>query len=105
MALFVLVMFSEIYRRVAYFGWWADDTADTFGRRDALAILRDAVERCGEQDMRTSDVSAALAYLEAIGTRQRAFIDFRAGLDLPDALERSQAVLRAYKAVVRVLSP
>lgn len=96
-------MFSEIYRRVAYFGHWADDTADTFGRRDALAILRDAVERCGDQDMRTSDVDTALAYLEAIGTRQRAFADFRLGLGLLDPFERSQAVLCAYRAIVRLL--
>ena len=96
-------MFSDAYRRVKYFGHWAEETADAFGGRDALAVLRDAADRCGEEDMRTAHVTAALAFLAASATRQGAFDDFRRGMDIPDPQTRSQAVLEAYTAISRVL--
>lgn len=96
-------MFSNAYRGVHYFGHWAEETADDFGTRDALAVLRVAVERCAEEDMRTAEVMAALAYLEPLATRGGAFRAFRAGLGLPDPASRLVAVLAAYEGIVRVL--
>ena len=96
-------MFSDAYRRVKYFGQWAEETADAFGGRDALAVLRDAADRCGEEDMRTAHVAAALAFLAASATRQGAFDAFRRGLDTPHPQRRSAAVQGAYMAIVRVV--
>jgi hypothetical protein len=98
-------MFSDAYRGVKYFGHWAEETADAFGSRDALAVLRDAAERCGEEDMRTAHVDAALAYLAATATRQGAFGAFRQGLAIHDPETRSRAVLDAFMAISRVIGP
>lgn len=96
-------MFSDPYRGVKYFGHWADETADAFGGRDALAVLRDAVVRCADEDMRTPDVLAALAFLAARATRGAAFADFRRGLDLPDPETRSAAILAAYSGIAQIV--
>jgi hypothetical protein len=96
-------MFSDAYRGVKYFGHWAEETADAFGGRDALAVLRDAADRCAEEDMRTPHVAAALAFLAATATRQGAFDAFRRGLGIPDPATRSVAVLAALASIVRVV--
>lgn len=98
-------MFSDAYRGVKYFGQWAEETADAFGSRDAMAVLRDAADRCGEEDMRTAHVAAALAFLAASATRRGAFSAFRKGLDIPDPETRSRAVLAALLAISRVIGP
>ena len=47
---FVLMWnFAKPYRKVAYFGLWAEESADQYGKRDAMAILADAVD-CGIDD-------------------------------------------------------
>jgi hypothetical protein len=96
-------MFSDPYRGVTYFGIWAEETADTYGQRDALAVLQDAAERCADEDMRTPEVMAALAFLATTATRQGAFRSLRRGLDAPDPLERSTAVSAALAAIRRFL--
>lgn len=62
-------MFSKPYEGVAYFGIWATESADDWGASDALGLLRDAVLRCGEEDMRKDEIWAALDYLSARATR------------------------------------
>ena len=96
-------MFSDAYRGVKYFGHWAEETADAFGGRDALAVLRDAADQCAEEDMRTPHVAAALAFLAATATRQGAFEAFRRGLDIQDPAARSTAVLDAFAGIARVV--
>lgn len=96
-------MFSDAYRGVKYFGQWAEETADAYGRRDALAVLQDAADRCGEEDMRTGQVMAALSFLSASATRQGALRAFRVGLDLTDPLGRSRAVYSALVSIRAVL--
>ena len=96
-------MFSDAYRGVKYFGHWAEETADAYGSRDALAVLQDAAERCTEEDVRTGQVMAALSFLSASATRQGAFRAFRVGLDLPDPLDRSRAVYSALASIRAVL--
>lgn len=97
-------MFSEPYKGVAYFGHWAEGPAEVLGRRDALAILADAVGRCGDQDMRTADVKAALEYLKRSATRQGPLDHFRRSLDLVDPENRMQSVTVAYEAIRRLVS-
>ena len=96
-------MFSDPYRGVTYFGMWAEETADSFGQRDALAVLQAAVESCIEEDMRTPQVMAALAYLSATATRQGAFDGFRRGLDFQDPTARYTALLGSFRGICRVL--
>lgn len=96
-------MFSDAYRGVKYFGVWAEETADTFGRRDALAVLQDAVDRCADEDMRTDQVAAALVFLAASATRQGAFRAFRVGLDLHDPTDRSRALFSALVLIRQIL--
>lgn len=84
---------------------WSHNAPGGDVRRDALAVLRDAAERCAEQDMRTEDVLGALDYLAGGATRKEAFRNFERGLEVLDAAERQRRVRTAYDAIVRVLSP
>lgn len=43
---------TKPYKGVAYFGLWAVETADDYGKRDALAVLHDAVEATQDRDLR-----------------------------------------------------
>lgn len=58
--------FGKPYSGIQYFsGLWDDVTADTLGKRDAMAVLADAVPLCGEEDQRQRrEVRDAFAYLE-----------------------------------------
>lgn len=96
-------MFSDPYRGVTYFGMWAEETADSFGQRDALAVLQAAVKNCIEEDMRSPEVMAALAFLAASATRQGAFNSFRRGLDFQDPKARYTALLASFRGICRVL--
>lgn len=96
-------MFSDPYRGVAYFGQWAEDSAHAFGQRDALAVLSDAVARCVEEDMRTDQVAAALAYLGVAAVRQEAFQAFRRALAWPEPAGRFLAAQEALAGIRRVL--
>ncbi len=49
---------------------------------DALAVLDDALKRCATEDMRTDEVSAALAVLQARSTERWPFEQFLHGLML-----------------------
>lgn len=73
------------------------------GRAAALAILHRAADVCEEQDMRTPDVFAALAALEARATRRGAFRQFRAALTVPDPQARQAAARVALSGIERVL--
>jgi len=95
--------FAQPYRNVPYFGIWADETADDFGRRDACAVIRDAVMRCYDEDMRTPDLSAALDYLTAHGVKDGIARSFRAALDTPDPAARLIAARAVYDALGRAL--
>lgn len=96
-------MFSDPYRGVKFFGLWAEEGADAMGARDALNVLRDAVERCRDEDMRTDEVFEALAFLSATATRQGPFASFRRGLDFQEPATRLAALLAAYRGIRRIL--
>ena len=44
--------FARPYRKVPYFGIWAEETADQYGKRDALAVLADVAGCCFDDDVR-----------------------------------------------------
>jgi len=65
--------FSKPHRGVTYFGLFAEETADDYGRRAAVTILARAAERCTDEDMREDrEVRAALDYLAQYGHDKRA---------------------------------
>ncbi len=84
---------------MAYFGIWASETADDYGRRDASNVLAGAVEICMDEDMRQDrEVNAALAYLAGQGHGKRAAL-FRKALDVQQPVERRQAAAKALTAI------
>jgi hypothetical protein len=91
--------FSKPYRGVTYFGIWATETADDFGRRDASNVLMRAVEVCADEDMREDrEVRAALTYLARQGHDKRV-AQFRKALDVQQPAERRQAAAKALNAI------
>ena len=91
--------FSKPFRGVAYFGIWATDTADDYGRREALTVLRGAVDSCIDDDMRDNrEVAAALSYLARTGHQKRARA-FRKALDVQHPQERHRAAGDALHAL------
>ncbi|WP_250504687.1 hypothetical protein [Caballeronia sp. AZ7_KS35] len=96
-------MFSNVYKGVAYFGLWAEESAESWGKADALALLRDAVLCCPNEDMRTAEVLAALDYLGNGATRPAPFAAFRKALDVPDPADRYRQAREAYHAIGKVL--
>jgi hypothetical protein len=91
--------YSKPYRGVAYFGLWATETADDYGRRDAAAILAAAAEVCSDEDVREDrEVRAALAYLVQQGHDKRAR-QFRQALDIQHPHQRRQAAADAVNAI------
>jgi len=95
--------FSKPHRGVAYFGLWATETADEYGRRAAVTILATAAELCTDEDMREDrEVRAALDYLAQQGHDKRATL-FRKALDVPHPHQRRQAAAEAVHAIQRAL--
>lgn len=96
--------FSKPYAGVKFFGVWAEETADIFGRRDALAVLHEVRDRCREQDMRNEHTSAAIAFLEAGATRKAPFRAFQEAIDMMNPESRWQNVNAALNSIERILS-
>jgi len=62
--------FAKPYKKVQYFGLWAEETADQYGKRDAMAILADAAGRCFDEDMRQRrELLEAFDYLAQVTSR------------------------------------
>ena len=95
--------YSKPYRGVAWFGLWASDTADDYGRRDAVKVLADAAERCLDEDMREDrEVRGALAFLMDNGHEKPARA-FRQALEVPHPHQRRQAAADAVHAIHRAI--
>ena len=95
--------YARIHRGVAWFGIWATDTADDYGRRDAVTVLVGAVEMCGDEDMRENrEVRGALDYLTSQGHEKRARQFLRA-LDVQHPHQRRQAAADAVHAIHRAM--
>lgn len=96
--------FARPYRDVGYFGIWAEETGDDYGRRDAVAVIRGAVIDCYEEDMRTREVAAALAWLvKHGGIKEGTARAFRQALDMPDATARATCARATYDLICRHL--
>ena len=97
-------MFSDPYRK-AYYGMafpGGDDSAFLVpARRDALNVLRDAADRCWEQDMRTEEVHAALDFLKTELGRDWIFDAFWKALLDPDVAGRRRRALAELRVIVR----
>ena len=91
--------FDKTYRRVTFFGTWAEETADGFGQRDAITVLEDAIQRCQDEDVRGSETFSALDYLKRFGTRQGAATRLKRALDISDPLQRFEAARTALNAI------
>ena len=86
------------------FGLWAEDSADAYGKRDAMAILADAAGRCFDEDMRPRrEVQNALDYLARVTSRAVYVNRFRKALDEPNPVVRFRAAGDAYNALLRRL--
>lgn len=96
--------FSTKHRSVVHFGLWAEEGADTLGKRDAIRILEGVAKLTAEEDMRSDDVDDALTYLSQFNTRERPFRDFRDALGLGDPLQRAHAVRHALVRIKLALS-
>ena len=98
--------FARIHTGIAWFGIWASETADDYGRRDALACLASAVEQTMDRDLRDDrDTLEALDYLEAqSGSRAAIIRRFRKALAEPEAVTRRQAAGDAYAAICKAVA-
>jgi hypothetical protein len=99
--------YAKPYKDVPYFGVWAEETANIYGARDALAVLAEAVRRTYETDLRHDQATLeALDYLtDRAGGRLPAARAFRAALAIVSPAERVQAASKAYSALCRAFSP
>ena len=80
---------------------WSEHSPGGYARRDALAVLRDAAQRCGNEDVRTPDVLSALAFLRESATRRYVYGRFLRALDIEEAQSRQDAVQMAYEGIAR----
>ena len=95
--------YGRIHRGVAWFGIWATDTADDYGKRDALTVLAGAVEICADEDMREDrEVRGALDYLMRQGHDKRVRA-FQRALEVMHPDERRQAAKAALDAINRAI--
>lgn len=94
--------FAKSYKKVQYFGLWAEETADQYGKRDAMAILADAAGRCFDEDMRQRrELLDALEYLAQVTSRAVYVNRFKKALEEPNPAIRFRAAGDAYKALQR----
>lgn len=77
-----------------------EETYSRAGQAAALAVLTEAAERCRDRDMRTVEVSAALAYL-ADPFKAGACGRFREALNDPTPCGRVYRVKAAIRAIRR----
>lgn len=78
-----------------------DAYLEQLARRDALSVLRDAADRCQEQDMRTADVRAALDFLKSRSSRESLFERFWSALSHADVMGRRRIALVELRFIVR----
>ena len=95
--------YSKPYRGVAWFGLWAEESADIYGGRAALDILAKGIERTQDDDIRADqDILDALAYLtEQAGGRLPPAAAYRAAIDIHHPVTRRRAMADAYRRLCR----
>lgn len=94
--------FASPYWKVPYFGLWAEESADHYGKRDAMAVLADAAGCCFDDDVRQRpELRHALEYLARETSRTVYVSRFRKALDEPNPVIRFQAANDAWRALAR----
>jgi hypothetical protein len=94
--------FASRYPKVPYFGIWAEETADQYGKRDAMAVLADAAGCCFDDDVRLRlELQRALEYLARETSRVVYVNRFRKALDEPNPVIRFQTANNACRALAR----
>jgi hypothetical protein len=94
--------FASPYRKVAYFGLWAEETADQYRKRDAMGVLADAAGCCFDDDVRQRpELLRALDYLARETSRAVYVRRFQKALDEPNPVIRFQAANDAWRALAR----
>lgn len=98
-------MFSyDDKHKIQYFGEWAEDGIFRSFTCKALAICKDAVARCYDEDMRReADLAKALDFIRRQSARPVMADRFRRALDIEDAGQRFKAARKAYEALARGL--
>jgi hypothetical protein len=92
--------FAKPYRKVPYFGIWAEESADQYGKRDAMAVLAEAAGCCFDDDVRQRpELQRAIEYLARETSRAVYVNRFRKALDEPHPVMRFRAANNAYKAL------
>lgn len=95
--------FSDKYRGVVYFGLWAEEGADLLGKRDAWEVLKDAINRTINEDVRSENLNAALNYLENQAAHKKAIKDFRGALNISLPMERYRVMADAMQKISRTI--
>lgn len=91
--------FSAQHRGVVYFGLNLEEVADEYGKRDAWGVLKDALKRTIEEDVRSEELNDALGYLESQQAHKRAIKDFRNALSIIPPSERYHAMREAMQRI------
>lgn len=99
------MFFPDEFDKVAYFGHWSDDSSHQRLVRDAVSILREAMLRCADDDVRSDELKQALLFLERHMTRPEHCARFRQNLDIRDPVQRAIAVRETFASIVKTLSP
>jgi hypothetical protein len=94
--------FASPYRKVAYFGLWAQETADQYGKRDAMGVLADAAGCCLDDDVRQRpELLRALEYLCPRNQPRRLRAAFQKGPRRTKPVIGFQAANDAWRALAR----
>ena len=97
-------MFSSLEKqKVTHFGLWADECRDEQMAKAALGILRDAIARCEDDDVRSAELDEVLLWIEKRSTRKNPVHRFRDALMIAHPMERKAALKDAYVRVMREL--
>lgn len=92
--------FGKAYNSIHHFSGLWDFGHDDFGKRDAMAVLAEAVRQCVEDDQRQrQEVKDALAYLERQSGCTGRLRAFRKALDTEHPTDRQNAARAAYVAL------
>lgn len=97
-------MFSSFEKeKVAYFGLWAEEDRRSNMAFEALGVLRTAVSRCTDDDVRTQELEEVLSWVENQSARKNPVDRFRAALRIEHPVERKTALHDAYVRIAREL--
>lgn len=97
-------MFSSLEKqKVQYFGLWADECRDSEMAKAALGVLKEAIGRCEDDDVRSAELDQVLAWVEKRSIRKNPVYRFRDALVITHPNEHRAAMTDAYVRIMREL--